>query len=87
MTPAAGPATSFVATPADYHSRSYFTFRFVPKEHLKVHILRALEERLFRRDWLIRERRTKLDPVSDPPPPGTPPPDPPPPPVKREHLD
>ncbi|HEX7185097.1 MAG TPA: hypothetical protein VF756_24930 [Thermoanaerobaculia bacterium] len=75
------------ATPADYHSRSYFTFRFVPQEHLRVHILRALDESLFRRDWLIRETRTALDPVPDPPPPGTPIPDPPPPEVKREHLD
>jgi hypothetical protein len=51
------------ATPADYHSRSYFTFRFVPKEYLKVHVLRALDESLFRRDELIRETRTALDPA------------------------
>lgn len=55
-----------IATPADYHDRSYTTFRFIPKEHLRIHILRALDESLFERDWLIRETRAALNPVLDP---------------------
>lgn len=55
------------ATRADYHDRSYSTFRFVdPKKPLRVHVLRALDDSLFRRDWLIRETRQALDPVLDP---------------------
>ncbi len=55
------------ATPADYYDRSYSTFRFKdPKEPLRVHILRALDDSLFKRDWLIRETRKLLDPVLDP---------------------
>jgi hypothetical protein len=55
-----------VATPADYHSRSYTTFRFLPIPHLKIHILRALDDTLFQRDWLIRETRKALDPAKHP---------------------
>lgn len=53
-----------VATPADYHSDSFFTFRWkVPEAGLKVHVLRALDDSLFQRDLLIRETREALDPV------------------------
>jgi len=52
------------ATPADYHSRSYSTFRFLQVEHLRVHILRALDDSLFQRDWIIRETRKALDPAN-----------------------
>lgn len=52
------------ATPADWHDRSYSTFRFVRKEHLRVHVLRALDDTLFQRDWLIRETRVALDAVT-----------------------
>lgn len=52
------------ATPADYHSRSYSTFRFLQTEHLRVHILRALDDSLFQRDWIIRETRKALDPAN-----------------------
>jgi hypothetical protein len=55
-----------VATPADYHSRSYTTFRFMPMPYLKIHILRALDDTLFQRDWLIRETRKALDPANHP---------------------
>lgn len=51
------------ATPADWHDRSYSTFRFLQSEHLRVHVLRALDDTLFQRDWLIRETRAALDPV------------------------
>lgn len=52
------------ATPADYHSRSYSTFRFIQVKHLRVHILRALDDSLFQRDWIIRETRKALDPAN-----------------------
>jgi hypothetical protein len=52
------------ATPADYASRSYSTFRFNAQESLKVHILRAVDDSLFQRDWLIRETRKALDPAN-----------------------
>ena len=52
------------ATPSDYHSRSYSTFRFIQVEHLRVHILRALDDSLFQRDWIIRETRKALDPAN-----------------------
>lgn len=52
------------ATPADWRDRSYSTFRFIKSEHLRVHVLRALDDTLFQRDWLIRETREALDPVA-----------------------
>jgi hypothetical protein len=51
------------ATPADYHNRSYTTFRFNEAPNLRIHILRALDDSLLQRDWLIRETRKALDPV------------------------
>jgi hypothetical protein len=66
------------ATPADYHSDSFFTFRWkVPEAGLKVHVLRALDDSLFQRDLLIRETREVLDPVLLPEAPI----------AKTEHLD
>ena len=57
------PARLF-ATPADYHDRSYSTFRFVAAPSLRIHILRALDDALFQRDWLVRETRKTLDPTT-----------------------
>ncbi|MDH5564930.1 MAG: hypothetical protein OEY91_15080, partial [Nitrospirota bacterium] len=48
------------ATPADYHGKSYYTYRWVPKEYLKVHIYRALDDTLFNVDW---ERRAEAEVV------------------------
>jgi hypothetical protein len=46
-----------VATPADYHSDSFFTFRWkVPRVGLKVHVLRALDDSLFQADQKNRPR-------------------------------
>ncbi len=53
-----------LATPADYQSRSYSTFRFTPVDNLKAHVLRAVDDSLFKRDWLIRETRKALDPAN-----------------------
>jgi hypothetical protein len=46
-----------LATPADYHSDSFFTFRWsVPAVGLKVHVLRALDDSLFQIDRELRPR-------------------------------
>ena len=51
------------ASAADYHSRSFYTFRWVPSPSLKTHVFRALDDTLFKTDW---ERRaadgSDLDP-------------------------
>lgn len=51
------------ATPADYHSHSFYTYRWYAQDHLKTHIFRALDDALFKVDWLIRTTRTALDPT------------------------
>lgn len=50
------------ATRADYHSHSFYTVRWMPADHLKVHVFRALDETVYAADWLIRVSRTALDP-------------------------
>ncbi len=51
------------ASPADYHSRSFYTFRWIPSPGLRTHVFRALDDTLFKTDW---ERRaadaSDLDP-------------------------
>ncbi|HEX6077663.1 MAG TPA: hypothetical protein VFZ32_20695 [Micromonosporaceae bacterium] len=51
------------ASPADYHSRSFYTFRWAPSPSLKTHVFRALDDTLVKTDW---ERRaadaSDLDP-------------------------
>jgi len=51
------------ASPADYHSHSFYTFRWVPSPTLKTHVFRALDDAIYRSDW---ERRatdsSDLDP-------------------------
>lgn len=42
------------ASPADYHSHSFYTYRWIPTANLKTHIFRALDDTLFQTDW---ERR------------------------------
>lgn len=44
------------ATPADYHSRSFFTYRWTPTAHLKTHIFRAVDDAVFQEDWRHRPR-------------------------------
>lgn len=52
------------ATPADYHGHSYYTYRWKkPEKGLKAHVLRALDDAIFKCDWLIRTTRTALDPT------------------------
>jgi hypothetical protein len=56
--PPAPPADSerVFATPADYHSLSYFTFRWRAEDHLKTHVFRALDDAIFKTDWAKRVR-------------------------------
>lgn len=43
------------ASPADYHGRSFFTYRWKPQPHLKLHVFRALDGGLFQADWSRRQ--------------------------------
>jgi hypothetical protein len=51
------------ASPADYHSHSFYTYRWIPSANLKTNIFRALDDTLYQTDW---ERRatdaSNLDP-------------------------
>jgi hypothetical protein len=53
------------ATPADYRDQSLTTFRFMEAAHLRVHVLRALDETLFQQDWSISAARGAIDPADD----------------------
>lgn len=44
------------ATPADYHSLSFYTYRWAPTAHLKTHIFRAVDDAVFQEDWRHRPR-------------------------------
>jgi hypothetical protein len=44
------------ATKADYHSRSYYTFRWPKSGTYKAHIFRALDDTLFQTDWERRQQ-------------------------------
>ncbi len=44
------------ATPADYHSRSFYTYRWRPSANLKTHVFRALDDAVFKADWAQRPR-------------------------------
>lgn len=48
------------ATAADYHSASYYTYRWWPSANLKTHVFRAMDEAIFRTDW-GRQPRAALD--------------------------
>lgn len=55
-----------LASPADYYGDSYYTFRWsTTSSGLRAHIFRALDDALFRSDWLIRSTRTSLSPNND----------------------
>jgi len=44
----------FEASPADYHDRSFFTYRWKPQQHLKLHVFRAMDDGVFKADWSRR---------------------------------
>ena len=62
--PVAPPDSERVfASAADYHSRSFYTFRWMPSPSLKTHVFRALDDTLFKTDWERRaEDGSDLDP-------------------------
>ena len=47
---------ALVASPADYHGRSFFSLRWPPLTHTRVHVLRALDEAVFVTDRALRPR-------------------------------
>ena len=66
--PAPGPmdtSDKVWATRADYHSRSFYTFRWLKSGTYKAHIFRALDDTLFQTDWARRGQSspTSLDPT------------------------
>ncbi|HEU4883200.1 MAG TPA: hypothetical protein VFT45_13160 [Longimicrobium sp.] len=44
----------YYASPADYHDRSFFTYRWKPEPHLALHVFRAMDDALFQADWARR---------------------------------
>lgn len=44
------------ASPANYHSHSYYTYRWTPVANLKTHIYRALDDAVFKTDWATQPR-------------------------------
>jgi hypothetical protein len=57
---------SLSATRADYHGHSFFTFRWnVSASGTQTHILRALDDTLFKTDWLLRSTRKSLSPSTE----------------------
>jgi hypothetical protein len=46
------------ATPADWHGRSFHTFRWAPQPPLLTHVLRALDEAVFETDWTAQPQPT-----------------------------
>ncbi|PVE22765.1 hypothetical protein DC522_19145 [Microvirga sp. KLBC 81] len=62
--PVAPPDSERVfASAADYHGRSFYTFRWVPSAGLRTHVFRALDDALFKTDW---ERRGTDNAALDP---------------------
>lgn len=44
----------FYASPADYHDRSFFTYRWQPQTDLNLHVFRAMDDGVFKADWASR---------------------------------
>ena len=44
------------ASPADYHGRSFFTYRWAPAADLRTHVYRALDDAVFAADLALRPR-------------------------------
>ncbi|MEM8994895.1 MAG: hypothetical protein AAGF23_08890, partial [Acidobacteriota bacterium] len=55
-TPPPPDSAAVFSSPADYHGRSSYTYRFAPASHLDVLVFRALDESVFRGDWALRPR-------------------------------
>ena len=60
-------AEAVYASPADYHGKSYFSFRWIPAADHRTHVLRALDETLFATHLALpASRRPALDPAGKP---------------------
>jgi hypothetical protein len=44
------------ATPADYHNRSFHTYRWQPAARMRTLVFRALDDAVFQADWAARPR-------------------------------
>jgi hypothetical protein len=44
------------ASPADYHGNSYYTYRWLPSQHLKTFVYRAMDDAVFQADLASRPR-------------------------------
>jgi len=51
----------FYASPADYHGRSFFTYRWKPQPHLQLHVFRAMDDAVFKADYAQRPLAAPLD--------------------------
>lgn len=49
-------AEKVFATPADYHSKSFYTYRWTPVAHVRTHVFRAVDDAVFQEDWRHRPR-------------------------------
>ena len=49
------------ASPADYHNQSFFTYRWQPQPLLNLHVLRAMDDAIFKADWSQRPSAPPLD--------------------------
>lgn len=52
------------ASPADYYGYSYYTVEWPVKAGHSVHVFRALDDAVFKRDRAIRSTRSQLDPTN-----------------------
>lgn len=60
--PPPGAGTERVyASPADYHGRSAYTYRWRPAPDLRTHLYRALDEAIYQADWGSRPRPELTD--------------------------
>ena len=60
-------AARVYATPADYHNRSFYTYRWqTPNQadNLKLHLFRAMDDAIIKADWFIRTTRIALEPAN-----------------------
>jgi hypothetical protein len=60
-------AEQVFATPGDYAGNSYYTYRWQPSPHLKVHIFRALDDAVYKADWARRASASPTVTAADEP--------------------
>lgn len=55
------PGERLYASPADYHNRSFFTYRWQPQPLLNLHVFRAMDDAIFKADWSQRHLKPQLN--------------------------